>query len=420
MYYKFVWKGSLLLNHIWLGFFVIAFVAGLYHWIFLGDSAIWAVLVQSLFDTAKLAFDVALGLVGVLCLWMGLLRIAEKAGIVNGIAKGLSPLFRRLMPELPENHPAMGSMTMNIAANILGLDNAATPIGLQAMKALQTLNPLKSVASNAQILFLVINASSVTLLPVTIFMYRAQQGSVDPTAVFIPIIIATSASTLAGLCAVAWVQKLPIFDRVVLAYAGGFIVLITTMVWYFSYLPKTVQAEQSSLLGNFTLFAVVILFLVIGYIKKIPVYDCFIEGAKEGLHVAIRIVPYLVAMLVAIGVFRASGVLDGLLQLTEKAVAGLGLDTSFVPALPTAFIKPFSGSGARAMMIETMQHYGADSFPATVAAIIQGSTETTFYVLAVYFGSVGIKQARHAVACALLADGVGIVVSILIGYWFFR
>lgn len=411
--------GLELLNHIWFGFFIVAFLAGVYHSLFLGDSAIWGLLVQASFDASKQAFDVILGLVGVLCLWMGLLRIAERSGIITWLSHLLSPLFVRLMPDVPKDHPAIGSMTLNIAANILGLDNAATPIGLQAMKELQELNPIKHIASNAQILFLVINASSVTLLPVTIFMYRAQQGSADPTAVFIPIILATSASTLTGLLTVAWMQRLRIMDKVVLAYLGVFVLIVTSMVYYFSYLPKTMQAAHSSLLGNFTLFALIILFLVMGYFRRVPVYDTFIEGAKEGFGVAIRIVPYLVAMLVAIAIFRASGVLDSLLHLIEYLVRALGFDTSFVAALPTAFIKPFSGSGARAMMIETMQHYGADSFPATVAAIIQGSTETTFYVLAVYFGSVGIKGVRHAVGCALLADLAGIIAAILIGYWFF-
>lgn len=408
-----------MLNYIWLGFFAIAFASGMYQWLLLDNGEIWSSLVQSTFDSAKLAFEVALGLVGILCLWMGLLRIAEKAGLVSALSKALSPLFTRLMPEVPRDHPAAGSITMNMAANVLGLDNAATPIGLKAMKELQEINPVKHLASNAQILFLVLNASSVTLLPVTIFMYRAQQGSSDPTAVFIPIILATSASTLTGLLAVAWVQKLRVFDRVVLAYLGAFALFIAALGFYFSYLPKAVQADQSSLFGNLTLFVVIILFLAVGYIKRVPVYDTFIEGAKDGFGVAIRIVPYLVAMLVAIGVFRASGALDGLLLLIKHGVMVIGADDAFVEALPTAFMKPLSGGGARAMMIETMQHYGVDSFPATVAAIIQGSTETTFYVLAIYFGSVGITHARHAIACALLADLVGIITAITIGYWFF-
>ncbi|MBM3618008.1 MAG: hypothetical protein FJX23_05615 [Alphaproteobacteria bacterium] len=361
-----------------------------------------------------------MGLVGVLCLWLGLFAVAKEAGLVQYIARGLAPLFRRLFPEVPENHPAQASMTMNMAANMLGLDNAATPLGLQAMRELQTLNPSSTIATNAQILFLVINTASVTLLPVTIFMYRAQLGAADPTSVFIPILLATAISTLAGILAVAAVQKLPIWDRVVLAYFGGFALLISAVGIYITGLPQAEQARQSALAGNFIIFSVIVGFLYAGWHKKVRVYEVFVEGAKEGFEVAIRIVPYLVAMLVAIGVLRASKALDGFLWLVAKAVGALGLNTDFVPALPTAVMKSFSGSGSRAMMLETMQHYGVDSFPALLAAILQGSSETTFYVVAVYFGAVGITRTRHAIACGLFADFVAIISSIVIGYAFFH
>lgn len=409
-----------MLNHIWFSFFVIAFVSGFYNWLYLGDADIWAALVQSTFTSAKTAFDVSLGLVGVLCLWLGLFAVAKEAGLVQHIARGLAPLFRRLFPEVPENHPAQASMTMNMAANMLGLDNAATPLGLQAMRELQTLNPSSTIATNAQILFLVINTASVTLLPVTIFMYRAQLGAADPTSVFIPILLATAASTLAGILAVAAVQKLPIWDRVVLAYFGGFALFISAIGVYITSLPQAAQTSQSALAGNLIIFSVIVGFLYAGWRKKVRVYETFVEGAKEGFEVAIRIVPYLVAMLVAIGVLRASKALDGFLWLVGKAVGDMGLNTDFVPALPTAIMKSFSGSGSRAMMLETMQHYGVDSFPALLAAILQGSSETTFYVVAVYFGAVGITRTRHAIACGLFADLVAVVTSIVIGYAFFH
>lgn len=408
-----------MLNHLWFSFFAIAFVAGLYQGLVLGNGEIWVTLVQSTFDMAATAFELSIGLVGVLCLWLGLFAVAREAGLIQIVAKGLAPLFKRLMPDVPNGHPAQASMTMNMAANMLGLDNAATPLGLKAMEELQSLNKTPDTATNAQILFLVINTSSITLLPVTIFMFRAQLGAADPAAVFIPILLATSCSTLAGILAVAWVQKLPVFDRVVMAYLGGTILFISTIGYYLSALPSEQQAAQSTLAGNFTLFAIIFTFLFAGWRKGVPVYEHFVEGAKEGFTVAVRIIPYLVAMLVGIGVFRASGALDGLLWGIEQTVLAFGGDARFVDALPTAFMKPFSGSGARAMMIETMEHHGVDSFPALLSATIQGSTETTFYVLAVYFGSVGISKTRHAVACGLLADAVGIIAAITIGYWFF-
>lgn len=409
-----------MLNHLWFFFFAIAFVAGLYQWLYLGSSDVWAALVQATFDMAKTAFDVSLGLVGVLCLWLGLFAVAREAGLIQWIAKGLAPLFRRLFPEVPEGHPAHASMTMNIAANMLGLDNAATPLGLQAMRELQTLNPSNRIATDAQILFLVINTASVTLLPVTIFMYRLQFGAADPTSVFLPILLATSFSTLSGILAVAVIQKLPVWNRIVLAYFGGFTLLISALAVYVTSLPAALQARQSALIGNLVIFTIIVGFLYAGWRKKLPVYELFVEGAKEGFEVAIKIVPYLVAMLVAIGVFRASGALDGLLWIIEKGILALGWNADFVPALPTGLMKSFSGSGSRAMLLETMKHYGVDSFPALVAAIMQGSSETTFYVIAVYFGSVGITRTRYAIACGLFADLVAIISSVFIGYIFFH
>jgi spore maturation protein SpmA/spore maturation protein SpmB len=409
-----------MLAHIWFGFFAIAFVSALYQWLVNGHAAIFSEIMQSTFDMAALSVEVAIGLVGVLCLWLGFFRIAEKSGLINILARGLEPLFVRLMPEVPRGHASHGSITMNVAANMLGLDNAATPMGLKAMQDLQQLNPEKDTASNAQILFLVLNTSSVTLLPVTIFMYRAQQGAADPTAVFIPILMATSASTVAGLAAVAWVQRINLFNRVILGYLFGLAVLMALLATWLLAQPAGQMASTSGLLGNLILFSIIMLFLVAGWWRRINVYDAFIEGAKQGFDVAVRLIPFLVGMLVAIGVLRSSGVLDGLIVGIEFLLAGIGINTDFIQALPTGLMKPLSGSGARAMMLETMNNFGVDSFPATVSAIMQGSTETTFYVLAVYFGSVGIRRVRHAVSCALIADAAGILTSILVGYWFFH
>ena len=397
---------------------MVAAIAGLTRWIG-GDPGVWAAMVESLFAMAKLSVEVMILLFGTLTLWLGLLRIAEKAGLVDALGRALAPLFARLMPEVPRGHPALGLITLNFAANGLGLDNAATPIGLKAMKALQELNPLPHTASNAQILFLVLNASSLTLLPVSIFMYRAQQGADDPTLVFLPILLATTASTLVGLLSVALVQRLRLLDPVVLAYLipgalllGGFMALLAG-------LSATALAALSSLLGNLTLFSLILLFLLLGSLKKVPVYETFVEGAREGFDVAKNLLPYLVAMLCAVGVLRSSGALEVLLDGIRWCVEGLGWDTRFVEALPTALVKPFSGSAARAMLIETMQTHGVDSFPALVAATVQGSTETTFYVLAVYFGAVGIQRARHAVGCALAAELAGVLAAIGVCYWFF-
>ena len=408
-----------MLNTLWLGFFVSAAIAALSQWL-VGDNAqIFAAMVEALFSMARLSVEVMVLLFGTLTLWLGFLRIAEKAGIVNALARWLAPLFARLIPGVPRGHPALGLMTLNFAANALGLDNAATPMGLKAMRALQELNPQPDTATNAQILFLVLNASSLTLLPVTIFMYRMQQGAPDPTLVFLPILLATSASTLVGLLSVAAVQRLPLFSPVVLAYLlpvalalAGFMALLTT-------LSAAALAQLSSLLGNLTLFALVVLFVCVGAWRKVAVYEAFIDGAKEGFDVAKGLLPYLVAMLCAVGVFRASGALGYVLDAIRWCVELLGMDARFVDALPTALVKPFSGSAARAMLIETMQSQGVDSFAALVAATVQGSTETTFYVLAVYFGAVGIQRARHAVACALLAELAGVVAAIVVCYRFF-
>ncbi|QKV53181.1 nucleoside recognition domain-containing protein [Comamonas antarctica] len=408
-----------MLNALWLGFFIIAAVAALAQWLVGGQSQVFAAMVQALFAMARLSVEVMVLLFGTLTLWLGFLRIAEKAGVVQWLAWALGPLFARLMPEVPRGHPALGLITLNFAANALGLDNAATPMGLKAMRELQTLNPRPDTATNAQILFLVLNASSLTLLPVTIFMYRMQQGAPDPTLVFLPILLATSASTLVALLAVGLVQRLRLWDPVVLAYLlpvalllGGFMALLTT-------LSAAALATLSSLLGNLTLFGLILLFVCLGAWRRLPVYDSFIEGAKEGFDVARGLLPYLVAMLCAVGVFRASGALDYALSGIRWLVDAGGWDARFVDALPTALVKPFSGSAARAMLIETMQSQGVDSFAALAAATIQGSTETTFYVLAVYFGAVGIQRARHAVGCALIAEFAGVVAAIAVCYRFF-
>lgn len=408
-----------MLNGLWLSFFLLGAAAALARWLIGGDAAVFGAMVESLFAMAKLSVELMVVLFGTLTLWLGLLRIAEKAGLVDLLARMLGPLFARLMPEVPRGHPALGLISMNFAANGLGLDNAATPIGLKAMRALQDLNPSSNTASNAQILFLVLNTSSLTLLPVSIFMYRVQQGAEDPTLVFLPILLATSASTLAGLLAVSLMQRLRLWDPVVLAYLipsalllGGFMALLAGM-------SATALAALSSLLGNLTLFGLILLFLVVGALRKVAVYESFIEGAKEGFDVAKSLLPYLVAMLCAIGVLRASGALDFGLDGIRWLIEALGWDTRFVDALPTALMKPFSGGAARAMLIETMENFGVDSFPALVAATVQGSTETTFYVLAVYFGAVGLQRARHAVGCALVADAAGIIAAIGVCYWFF-
>ncbi|MFA5522532.1 MAG: nucleoside recognition domain-containing protein [Castellaniella sp.] len=408
-----------MLNGIWLSFFIIAALAGLWQWLILGDTQVFARLVSSLFDMAELSVSLMVLLFGTLTLWLGFLRIAEAAGLIETLARWLAPLFRRLMPEVPAGHPALGLITLNFAANGLGLDNAATPIGLKAMHALQTLNPEPRTATNAQILFLVLNASSLTVLPVTIFMYRLQQGAPDPTQVFLPILLATTTSSLTGLLSVALMQRLRLHDPVVLLWLAGIGLVVGTLMAVLAGMNAAAVAATSSLLGNLLLFGVIVLFLLLGAWRRVPVYEQFIEGARDGFGIARDLLPYLVAMLCAIGALRASGALDGALSMIRWLIDGLGMDNRFVDALPTALVKPFSGSAARAMLIETMQTHGVDSFPALAAATVQGSTETTFYVLAVYFGAVGVQRARHAVGCALVAEFAGVLAAIAVTYWFF-
>ncbi|WDE07635.1 spore maturation protein [Thalassomonas viridans] len=408
-----------MLNRIWISFFLIAFVSALYQWLFAGNPLVFEEIVNAVFAMAKLTVEIAIGLIGVLSFWLGMMKIAEQGGIVAKLAHWISPLFTRLMPEVPKGHPALGSMTMNLSANFLGLDNAATPLGLRAMQDLQQLNPKKETASNAQILFMVLNTSSVTLFPVSVFVYRAQQGAVNPTDVFVPILLATFASTMTGLMAVAFVQRISLLNRVVLVYLSSAMALIAALAVYFAGLTTQALSQQSSLLGNLLILSTLVCFMLIGVRRGINVYDSFICGARQGFEVSVKLIPYLLAMLCAIGVFRASGALDLIVNGIRTMVDGLGFDSRFVDALPTAFMKPLSGSGARAMMVETMNNFGADSFAGRLSAIIQGSTETTFYVLAVYFGSVGIRYSRHAVSCALVADLGGILAAMSVCYWFF-
>jgi len=407
------------LNWLWLGFFLIAMVSGLAHWLIGGDAQVFAAMVAALFEMAKLSVELMLLLFGTLTLWLGLLAIGERAGLIDALARWLGPLFAKLMPEVPRGHPAIGLVTLNFAANGLGLDNAATPIGLKAMRALHELNPIKDTASNAQILFLVLNSSGLTVLPVSIFVYRIQQGAPEPALVFLPILLATCASTVAGLLAVALVQRLRLRDPVVLAWLLGSGLALGSFIALLAGLSASALSQLSSLLGNLTLLGVVMAFLIAGAWRRVPVYEAFVEGAKQGFEVARDLLPYLVAMLCAIGVLRASGALDLALDGVRWLVAAGGFDDRFVDALPVAFAKPFSGSAARALLIETMQNFGVDSFPALLAATMQGSTETTFYVLAVYFGAVGIRRVRHAVGCALVADAAGMIAAIAVCYAFF-
>ena len=408
-----------MLNIIFISFFLSAFLSACGQYLFIHNTQIWQILVTSVFEAAQNSFTIALNLTGILCFWLGLMKIAETSGLTEKLAKFLSPFFQKVMPEVPQNHPAIGSVIMNMAANMLGLDNAATPIGLKAMQELQSVNPKKDTATNAQILFLVLNASSVTILPISIIMYRQTMGSLNPSAVFVPILLATSVSTLTGFLAVAYKQKLPVLNRTVLTCLAGFFIFILSVAFYFMSLEKDVRLRQAESLSNFILFGVIALFIFFGAVKKINVYEKFIEGAKQGFEIAVGIIPYLVAMLVAIAAFRASGVLDFLMLGLSKFFAFLHLDTSFIPAIPTALMKPLSGSGARAMMLETLQTYGADSFEGFVSSVIQGSTETTFYVLAVYFGAVKISKTRSALPCALLADFAGITTAIVLSYFFY-
>jgi len=410
----------MVLNYIWISFFLVAFVIALIRLIFLGDTEIFPALMTNTYDTAKMAFELALGLTGVLALWSGIMKIGEKGGIVKVFYRYLGPFIRKLFPEIPENHPSIGPMIMNISANMLGLDNAATPLGLKAMESMQELNKKKDTASNAQIMFLVLNTSSLTILPITIMLYRSQLGAQDPSDVFIPILIATFFSTLAGLISVAIIQKINLFDKTILLFLGGITLFIAAIITYFSTIDKDAINMISSTAGNMLLFLVIVYFIVLALRKKVNVYEAFIEGAKDGFKVAVTIIPYLVAMLVGIGLFRTSGALDYLVDGISGVVSWLGFNTDFIPALPTAFMKPLSGSGARVMMIDAMNTYGADSFVGRLASVMQGSTETTFYVLAVYFGAVNIRNSRYAVTCGLIADLAGIIAAIAVSYLFFH
>ena len=408
-----------MLNIIWSGFFIAAFVLAIWQSVFEGNTQIWSTLVDSSLSSARNAFEITLNLTGMMCLWLGLLKIAEKSGLTEVLASFLRPLFRKIMPEIPSNSPAIGSVVMNMAANILGLDNAATPIGIKAMEQLQTYNPHKEKASSAQILFMVINTSSVTLIPISILMYRQQFGAQEPGLVFLPILLATSCSTLVGFLIVAIAEKLPVFNKIVLGYLVAFGIFIGATAYWFLSMDAATRLTYASLIGNVVLFSIISLFIMAGLIKRLNVYSVFIEGAKEGFETAVRIIPYMVSMLVGIAVFKASGALDYLLIGIKNIISWFNGDISFIPAVPTALLKPLSGSGARAMMIETMQNYGVDSFPAFISAVIQGSTETTFYVLAVYFGAVKISKTGSALPCALLADLAGICAAIACGYLFY-
>ncbi len=408
-----------MLNWIWAGFFFVAFLAGLFRWLVLGEPGVWAAMVASSFDMAKTGFEVSLGLTGVMCLWLGIMRIGEKGGAVELLARGFDPLLRRLFPGIPPGHPAGASIVMNLSANMLGLDNAATPLGLKAMKELQQLNPQPDTASNDQILFLVINASAVTVIPTAIMTYRAQLGAADPTDVFLPLLIATFCSTMVGILVTARVQKLPLGNPVTLGYLGGVTLLIGLLVAYFARLDKETLERQASLLANLLIFSLIVGFLVLAAVRRVAFYEIFVDGAKEGFTVAVGIIPYLVAMLVAVGVLRASGALDQVLNAVRWVVGSLGLDARWVDALPVALVRPLSGSGSRGLVIETMKTLGPDSFAGRLACVIQGSTETTFYVLAVYFGSVGIKNTRHAIACGLTAELAGFLGAVAVSYLFF-
>ncbi|WNB18706.1 nucleoside recognition domain-containing protein [Marivirga arenosa] len=409
----------MVLNYIWIAFFLIAFVFALFQWLFLGDMEIFPALTKATFDNAKLGFEISLWLTGVMSLWLGIMKIGEKGGMVNILAKITTPLFSKLFPEVPKDHPAMGAMLMNISANMLGLDNAATPLGLKAMHSLQELNPNKEVASNAQIMFLVLNTSGLTIIPISIMVYRSQLGAADPSDVFIPILLTTFFSTLSGLIAVSIVQKINLFHKNIIISLGLLSTIIAAIIWYFSSLSQSEIGPISSNIANLILFSIIVAFIVLAVRKKVNVYESFVEGAKEGFNYAIMIIPYLIAILVGIGVFRASGAMSLLKDGLEAAVAFVGLNTDFVPSIPTALMKPLSGSGARGMMVDAMEVHGADSFVGRLVSVMQGSTETTFYVLAVYFGAVNIRNSRYALSCGLIADAVGIIAAILISYMFF-
>ena len=409
----------MVLNYIWIAFFLIAFVIACIRLIFMGDTEVFPAIMNSTFETSKTAFEISLGLTGVLSLWLGVMKIGEKGGVVNAMARWLSPVFTRLFPDIPRNHPVFGNIFMNISANMLGLDNAATPLGLKAMEGLQEINPKKDTASNSMIMFLVLNTSGLTILPVSILVYRATQGAAQPTDVFLPILLATFASTMAGIIITSAVQRINLLNRVVLLYLGGLSLVIAALAYGFSLLSSAEMEVWGVNVANILLFLIIAIFLGAGIRKRVNVYEAFVEGAKGGFETAVRIIPYLVAILVAIGVFRASGAMDWLIDGAAWLVRQTGCDADWVGALPTALMKPLSGSGARGMMVDAMTTYGADSFIGRLSCIFQGSTDTTFYILAVYFGSVGVRHTRHAVTCGLLADLAGIVAAIFVCYMFF-
>ncbi|MDY6205562.1 MAG: nucleoside recognition domain-containing protein [Prevotella sp.] len=404
----------MVLNYIWIAFFIVAFVVALAKLVFWGDTTVFSSMMDATFSSSKTAFEISLGLTGVLSLWLGIMKIGEKGGVINAFARLLSPLFVKLFPDIPKGHPATGSIFMNISANMLGLDNAATPLGLKAMEQLQSLNDKKDTASNSMIMFLVLNTSGLTIIPVSILVYRAQQGAAQPTDVFVPILLATFFSTLTGLLVTAVYQRINLFNRTIMLTLGGMCVVVAGIIWGFSRLDGETMNVVSTTVANVTLMTIIIAFILAGMRQKVNVYDAFIEGAKDGFSTAVRIIPYLIAILVAVGVFRASGAMDMLMD----GIKGI-VDARFVDALPTALMKPLSGSGARGMMVDAMSTYGADSFTGRLSCIFQGSTDTTFYILAVYFGSVGIRHTRHAVACGLMADLAGIIAAIVMCYFFF-
>ena len=409
----------MVLNYIWIAFFLIAFAIALVKLVFFGDTTVFPEMMNSTFDTAKTAFEISLGLTGVLSLWLGIMKIGEKGGVVNALAKLLSPVFTRLFPDIPKGHPVTGSIFMNMAANMLGLDNAATPLGLRALEQLQDLNPKKDTATNPMIMFLVLNTSGLTIIPISIMVYRAQLGAAQPTDVFIPILLATFFSTLFGIIITSTFQRINLINKTILLTLGGMSLFVAAVIWGFGQLNKETMNLVSTSVANILLMLIIVSFIIAGMIKKVNVYDTFIEGAKDGFSTAVRIIPYLVAILVAIGVFRASGAMDMLVDGVKWAVSACGGNTDFVGALPTALMKPLSGSGARGMMVDAMTTYGADSFVGRLSCILQGSTDTTFYILAVYFGSVGVRYTRHAVTCGLLADVSGSIAAIAIAYLFF-
>jgi spore maturation protein SpmA len=408
-----------MLHRIWLIFIILAFLATCWNVAVVGELNAFQDTMSAINSMVKLSVDIAIGLIGLLAFWLGIFQVAERSGLVAKFSRIIEPLLCRLMPEIPKGHPALGSITMNMSANVLGLDNAATPFGIKAMQDMQLLTADKDTLSNSQILFLVLNTSSVTLFPIAVFLYRAEQGAAQPTDVFIPILLATSASTLAGLFVTCAVQRVNLFNKVVVLYLLGIFSLLFSLILYFSQLVSEQLAQQSSLLANFLLLLFIVIVLLSGWRKNLNTYELFVDGAKKGFHVAIALIPYLIAMLFAIGMLRASGLMDMVVQNIAAAVSTFGLDTRFVDGLPTALMKPLSGSGSRALMIETMQFHGADSFAGRLSAVLQGSTETTFYVLAVYLGAVGIKHSRYAVSCCLFADFAGIAAAIGVSYWFF-